>query len=125
MPASLPARAQTDAGRSQPRRAGTLNLPAWWLRMLREAYPDQWMALAESANVRPPMTLRVNTARIPLQQYLTELANAGLAGQAVGAQAVRLVRAFLGRAQIPGFADGDVSVQDAGARAGRAAARGN
>ncbi len=73
------------------------------------------MALAESANVRPPMTLRVNTARIPLQQYLTELANAGLAGQAVGAQAVRLVRAFP-VAQIPGFADGDVSVQDAGAQ---------
>jgi 16S rRNA (cytosine967-C5)-methyltransferase len=91
------------------------NLPAWWLHMLREAYPDQWMALAESANVRPPMTLRVNTARIPLQQYLTELANAGLAGQAIGAQAVRLVRAFP-VAQIPGFAQGDVSVQDAGAQ---------
>ena len=91
------------------------NLPAWWLRMLREAYPDQWTALAESANVRPPMTLRVNTARIPLQQYLTELANAGLAGQAIGAQAVRLVRAFP-VTQIPGFAQGDVSVQDAGAQ---------
>jgi len=91
------------------------NLPAWWLRMLREAYPDQWMALAESANVRPPMTLRVNTARISVPQYLTELANAGLAGVAIGEQAVRLVRAFP-VSQIPGFAQGDVSVQDAGAQ---------
>jgi len=91
------------------------NLPSWWLRMLRESYPDTWTALAESANVRPPMTLRVNTARITVQQYLTELANAGMAGVAIGEQAVRLVRAFP-VSQIPGFAQGDVSVQDAGAQ---------
>lgn len=91
------------------------NLPGWWLRMLRDAYPDQWTALAESANVRPPMTLRVNTARVSVADYLTQLANAGLAGVAVGEQAVRLVRAFP-VSQIPGFARGDVSVQDAGAQ---------
>ncbi len=91
------------------------NLPAWWLRMLRDAYPDQWTTLADSANVRPPMTLRVNTARLSVQDYLTQLANAGMAGTAVGEQAVRLVRAFP-VAQVPGFARGDVSVQDAGAQ---------
>ena len=91
------------------------NLPSWWLRMLREAYPDQWMALAASANVRPPMTVRVNTARVSVQQYQTDLANAGLAGHVVGPQAVRLVRA-VPVTQLPGFAEGVVSVQDAGAQ---------
>ncbi|CAJ94753.1 16S rRNA (cytosine(967)-C(5))-methyltransferase RsmB [Cupriavidus necator] len=91
------------------------NLPPWWLRMLREAYPDQWMALAASANVRPPMTVRVNTARVSVQQYQTDLANAGLAGHVVGPQAVRLVRA-VPVTQLPGFAEGVVSVQDAGAQ---------
>ncbi|GJG96239.1 16S rRNA (cytosine(967)-C(5))-methyltransferase RsmB [Cupriavidus pauculus] len=91
------------------------NLPSWWLAELRRAYPDQWKALAESVNARPPMTLRVNTRRISVQQYLTALANAGLAGVAVGDQAVRLHRAFP-VTQIPGFAEGDVSVQDAGAQ---------
>jgi 16S rRNA (cytosine967-C5)-methyltransferase len=57
----------------------------------------------------------VNTARIAVKDYLTELANAGLAGMAIGTQAVRLVRAFP-VSQIPGFAQGDVSVQDAGAQ---------
>ncbi|PLQ01878.1 16S rRNA (cytosine(967)-C(5))-methyltransferase RsmB [Cupriavidus pauculus] len=91
------------------------NLPSWWLAQLRRAYPDQWMALAESVNERPPMTLRVNPKRISVQAYLQELANAGLAGTAVGEQAVRLARAFP-VSQIPGFAEGDVSVQDAGAQ---------
>ncbi|CAG9175207.1 16S rRNA (cytosine(967)-C(5))-methyltransferase RsmB [Cupriavidus pampae] len=91
------------------------NLPDWWVRMLRDAYPDQWETLAASVNARPPMTLRVNTARGTVQQYLTDLANAGFAGVKVGPQAVRLVRAFP-VSQIPGFAEGDVSVQDAGAQ---------
>lgn len=91
------------------------NLPPWWLRMLREAYPEQWTALAASANVRPPMTVRVNTARTSVQQYQTDLANAGLAGTVVGPQAVRLIRA-VPVTQLPGFAEGVVSVQDAGAQ---------
>lgn len=91
------------------------NLPPWWLRMLREAYPEQWTALAASANVRPPMTVRVNTARTSIQQYQTDLANAGLAGTVVGPQAVRLIRA-VPVTQLPGFAEGVVSVQDAGAQ---------
>lgn len=91
------------------------NLPSWWLAQLRRAYPDQWMALAESVNERPPMTLRINPKRISVEQYLQDLANAGLAGTAVGDQAVRLARAFP-VSQIPGFAEGDVSVQDAGAQ---------
>ena len=93
------------------RRAGTCRPGG----TLREAYPQQWEALAASANVRPPMTLRVNTARVPVADYLTRLANAGLAGKAIGPQAVRLVRAFP-VSQIPGFTRGDVSVQDAGAQ---------
>lgn len=91
------------------------NLPAWWLKALRDAYPERWRELAESVNARPPMTLRVNTARQSMPQYLTRLANAGMAGVVIGPQAVRLVRAFP-VAQIPGFAEGDVSVQDAGAQ---------
>ncbi len=91
------------------------NLPRWWLEQLRRAYPDQWTTLAESVNSRPPMTLRVNPKRISVPQYLQLLANAGMAGTAVGDQAVRLARAFP-VSQVPGFAEGDVSVQDAGAQ---------
>ena len=91
------------------------NLPGWWIDLLRKAYPDQWTSLAKSANLRPPMTLRVNPKRVSVADFLTRLANAGLAGKQVGDQAVRLVRA-VPVGQIPGFAEGDVSVQDAGAQ---------
>ncbi|MBY4946486.1 16S rRNA (cytosine(967)-C(5))-methyltransferase RsmB [Cupriavidus respiraculi] len=91
------------------------NLPPWWLRTLREAYPQQWQALAEHANTRPPMTLRVNTARVSVQDYLGRVADAGMAARAIGPQAVRLVRPFP-VSMIPGFDAGDVSVQDAGAQ---------
>lgn len=91
------------------------NLPPWWLRLLRDAYPEQWTALADHAGTRPPMTLRVNPKRVPLDDYLRRLAEAGIAADQVGAQAVRLARP-LPVQQIPGFDSGDVSVQDAGAQ---------
>jgi 16S rRNA (cytosine967-C5)-methyltransferase len=91
------------------------NLPGWWLAALRQAYPDQWQDLAESVNARPPMTLRVNPRRIAVPDYLTELANAGMAGRPVGEQAVRLVRP-MPVSMVPGFTEGAVSVQDAGAQ---------
>lgn len=91
------------------------NLPEWWLRRLRQAYPDQWQQLARHAATRPPMTLRVNPRRIPVDEYLQRLADEGIAAERVGEQAVRLARP-LPVAQIPGFEAGDVSVQDAGAQ---------
>ncbi|MBY4897706.1 16S rRNA (cytosine(967)-C(5))-methyltransferase RsmB [Cupriavidus sp. AU9028] len=91
------------------------NLPDWWLRRLRQAYPDRLQQLARHAGTRPPMTLRVNPLRIPVQDYLQQLAAAGIAAERVGEQAVRLTRP-LPVAQIPGFEAGDVSVQDAGAQ---------
>lgn len=91
------------------------NLPAWWLRILREAWPSQWTALAEHAGTRPPMVLRVNPQRVAVDAYLQRLAAEGIAAEQVGTQAVRLRRP-LPVAQVPGFDAGDVSVQDAGAQ---------
>ena len=59
--APIPARTACPAAVGAARRAGALEPAVRWLRTLREAYPQQWEALAASANVRPPMTLRVNT----------------------------------------------------------------
>src|SRR5204862_4515164 len=50
-----------------------------------------------------------------VQTCALPISNAGMAGTAIGPQAVRLVRAFP-VSQVPGFATGDVSVQDAGAQ---------
>ncbi len=100
------------------------NHPAWWIARLRQDWPGDWAAILAANNARAPMTLRVNLRRGNVADYLTRLANAGLAAQPgplpggtgrPASAAVWLDRPVpVGR--LPGFESGEVSVQDAGAQ---------
>ncbi|MGA0612236.1 16S rRNA (cytosine(967)-C(5))-methyltransferase RsmB [Caldimonas sp. KR1-144] len=91
------------------------NHPRWWIDRLRADWPEQWQAVLAANNARAPMTLRVNARRGDAASYVARLAEAGLAARQVGPQAVELLRpAPVGA--LPGFADGDVSVQDLAAQ---------
>ena len=94
---------------------GRWNHPAWWLERLQADWPEQWQAIAAADNARPPMTLRVNARRATVEGYLAALAAAGLAGDAAGGAAVRLLRP-VPVDRLPGFAEGQVSVQDRNAQ---------
>jgi 16S rRNA (cytosine967-C5)-methyltransferase len=89
--------------------------PEWWLDRLLQDYPDDWQAIAQAGNRHAPLVLRVNLQRIDLAACAARLAQAGIATRVVGPQALALERAVPVEA-IPGFAQGDVSVQDAGAQ---------
>ncbi|KQQ92071.1 methyltransferase [Massilia sp. Leaf139] len=91
------------------------NYPQWWIDATRAAYPRDWEAILAAGNRQPPLTLRVNTRKTTLDDYLRLLAGAGMEADVVGPQALRLKQAT-NVAQIPGFHDGLVSVQDAGAQ---------
>ncbi|WP_020656365.1 16S rRNA (cytosine(967)-C(5))-methyltransferase RsmB [Massilia niastensis] len=91
------------------------NYPQWWIDATRVAYPQQWEAILAAGNVHPPLTLRVNLRRTAVAAYLETLAAAGIEAEQVGPTAVRLAQA-VNVSQIPGFHDGLVSVQDAGAQ---------
>lgn len=100
------------------------NHPQWWIDRLRRDWPGQWRAWMESGAEHPPMTLRVNRRRTDPPQYVQRLAAAGIEARALGldeashpglSDAVELARP-LPVVRIPGFADGDVSVQDASAQ---------
>ncbi|MGZ5200919.1 MAG: 16S rRNA (cytosine(967)-C(5))-methyltransferase RsmB [Telluria sp.] len=91
------------------------NYPQWWIDATRTAYPGEWQSILEQGNVHPPLTLRVNRRKASAEQYLASLAAAGIAAAQVGPSAVRLAQA-INVAQIPGFHEGVVSVQDAGAQ---------
>lgn len=91
------------------------NYPQWWIDAVRSAYPDAWQNILAAGNRRPPMVLRVNPRRVGIDTYLARLADAGIDADRVGEQAVRLARA-VPVSELPGFAEGDVSVQDAGAQ---------
>ncbi|MCC6475105.1 MAG: 16S rRNA (cytosine(967)-C(5))-methyltransferase RsmB [Burkholderiales bacterium] len=89
--------------------------PRWWIERLRAAYPQEWPALLAQANVRAPMTLRVNLRRTSVEASRARLARSGIGAARIAEQALRLARA-LPVERLPGFAEGEVSVQDAGAQ---------
>ncbi len=92
------------------------NHPRWWVERLQRDWPAQWQAVLEADQQRAPLTLRVNARRGSAEAYVARLAEAGLAAHALpGTQAVVLAQP-VPVTQLPGFADGDVSVQDAAAQ---------
>lgn len=93
--------------------------PQWWIDRLRRAHPDAWEAALASGNQRPPMALRVNRRRATVDEMVGMLEAASLSCRRIGDDALLLERP-VAVANVPGFAEGRVSVQDAGAQ--RAAA---
>lgn len=91
------------------------NYPAWWVRAVQSAYPDQWKTLLENGNTTPPLTLRVNQRKLSAKAYLARLKTAGITARQAGPSAVILDKP-LPVSRIPGFAEGQVSVQDAAAQ---------
>jgi len=89
--------------------------PAWWIERLRASYPAQWEQVLAAGNSHPPMCLRVNRRRATVGEYARRLADEGLPARAVGADAVLLDHPVPVE-RLPGFREGDVSVQDAGAQ---------
>lgn len=89
--------------------------PAWWIEQVHAAYPEQWETVLAEGNTHPPMCLRVNRRRTTLNAYMQRLNESGIAARAIGEAAVLLPHP-LPVDRVPGFRDGEVSVQDAGAQ---------
>jgi 16S rRNA (cytosine967-C5)-methyltransferase len=91
------------------------NYPQWWIDSVQRAWPENWQAILASGNKQGPLTLRVNARRSTVADYLRVLQDHHVAATQAGEHAVRLdVPMSVDR--IPGFSEGVVSVQDAGAQ---------
>ena len=93
------------------------NHPRWLIEKIRQDWPDDAEAILAANNERAPMWLRSNPSRQSAAQYCDRLAGAGIASTCLEGvpDAVRLDEPVAVDA-LPGFADGDVSVQDAAAQ---------
>jgi len=89
----------------------TYSYPAWWVTKLKYQYPDNWQSMLEAGNQHPPMTLRVNQRQISVADFVRKLEAEGILSQALGANAVTLVKP-IPVDRIPGFSAGEASVQD-------------
>jgi 16S rRNA (cytosine967-C5)-methyltransferase len=93
--------------------------PAWLVERVSAAWPEQATGVLDANNAHPPMTLRVDLSRSTPAAYLSRLAEQSI--DAYGIQwsphAISLDHGVPVQ-DLPGFDEGIVSVQDAGAQLG-------
>ena len=91
--------------------------PAWLLQLLRTSWPQHWRQIVAANNEHPPMSLRLDLSRVARADYLAQLAAAGMGARALPWLPTALVlERPVAVGELPGFAAGWVSVQDAGAQ---------
>lgn len=94
---------------------GRYSHPPWLIARLRGDWPEDWATLLDAAQAAPPLWLRVNRLRTDIDAYQARLR------METGQEATRLdgfddalrLAKPLPVERIPGFAAGQVSVQDA------------
>ncbi len=89
----------------------TYNYPEWWISKVKQQYPECWQQILHFGNQHPPMTLRVNQNQLSGLQYQQKLQTADIPSQLIDKQTLLLEQA-IHVAELPGFNQGEVSVQD-------------
>lgn len=89
--------------------------PLWWIRLVKEAYNKDWESILLNGNKHPPLTLRINVRKINLKQYEEKLKSESIEYRVLGDIALELTQPIPVE-KIPGFIEGEVSVQDFGAQ---------
>jgi len=99
---------------------GRYSYPQWWIDELQAQYGERSAAILEAGNRHPPMTLRVNRRRGTSADYRAQLEEQDIAARLIGDDLIGLDALLLDKPvpvdKLPGFFDGLVSVQDAGAQ---------
>ncbi len=96
--------------------------PKWWIKQLQGAYPNELQIICANQQQRPPLVLRINIKKITPSSYRALLDSKKIAYRVIeqiGNMPVNTAIAIVDPipvSQIPGFEDGLVSVQDAGAQ---------
>jgi len=99
--------AKTDEGR--------YSYPQWWINTVKAQYGEQASAILDAGNQHPPMTLRVNQRHMTSAAYLAQLTASNIEAQLISPRAIWLKSPVVVD-KLPGFFEGIVSVQDAGAQ---------
>jgi len=89
--------------------------PQWIVEAVRKDWPGDWQDILQAGNTQAPLWLRVNTARAARNDYVQRLADNDMAVAATPDAAPTAVQLEVAAAvdELPGFAAGDCSVQDA------------
>ncbi|MCX7116896.1 MAG: 16S rRNA (cytosine(967)-C(5))-methyltransferase RsmB [Legionellales bacterium] len=87
--------------------------PEWLMRRLQNAWPDDWQKILTANDAHPPMSLRVNAQHFTAPLYIERLLKANISASCLKhAPSAILLKTPCNVHELPGFAEGDVSVQD-------------
>ncbi|MDZ4349758.1 MAG: 16S rRNA (cytosine(967)-C(5))-methyltransferase RsmB [Xanthomonadaceae bacterium] len=91
--------------------------PDWLVAALERDWPTQWPQILEQNNLAAPMWLRVNRQQIDRDDYCARLAEAGIGHRVPdGFDDALVLDAPRSPTTLPGWAEGQVSVQDGAAQ---------
>lgn len=94
-----------------------LVLPQWFIDKIKRIWPEDYISIAESFLTHPPMSLRVNSFKTEVDEYLQMLQNEGIeAKEIIGVKDGINIEFPLSVDKTPGFNKGLVSVQDGSAQ---------
>jgi 16S rRNA (cytosine967-C5)-methyltransferase len=93
------------------------NHPQWLIDSIKSDWPDDWRTILAANNEQAPMWLRANSSRNSAEQYIERLTAVDIDAEKIDGidDAVRLKNPQAVE-KLPGFAEGDASVQDAAAQ---------
>ena len=91
--------------------------PHWLIDRIKQDWPNLWEAILPANNQRPPQHLRVNVSQTSREDYLEDLDRSGIKAEKTALTPCAIhVLDPVDVNELPGFTDGYVSVQDAGAQ---------
>ena len=91
--------------------------PQWLIKEIKNAWPENWEGVLSESNKRAPMTLRINLTHQSRDEYLEKLNQAGIEAQSVeGISTAIMLAKPVNVHDLPGFDEGDASVQDGAAQ---------
>ena len=93
------------------------NHPAWLKKRIMRDWPEHWQNIFAENDKHPPMTLRVNIQKNTTTNYIKRLTENNIQAQEHPyAKEALILDKPCSVHELPGFSDGDVSVQDAAAQ---------
>jgi len=87
--------------------------PDWYINLLKESWPEHWQDILQNNNQHPPMTLRINQAKITREEYLQQIPQSTatkISGQGI------ILHNSTNVTELSGFNEGLISVQDEAAQ---------
>lgn len=91
--------------------------PLWWITSMQKAWPDDWQKILIANNTHPPFSLRVNEHKQSRNDYLKTLSSLKEEIEIIPELPSGLtISPALPVEELPGFLQGQVSVQDGAAQ---------